>query len=566
MKCLTCGFDNRTGVRFCENCGEELVIPVSEIKASQDQACKACGTGNSPDFLFCENCGAPLNAEPVASPVSIAKVQFIYCPNCGRKNSSEHRFCEACGTSLTDDGMAIQAPPRKKSSLTKWVLVGFGLAGLIALSVLFASQGTITPTTAVQPDYQEPEQMPVYAPETTDDNTQSQSPEVASTDAPETEPPQAAGDNSTEPAQSDSQNSQSEPPAFEPPPLPADPPKLDMDTYDPLSCENCGGGGSTDDVDHDGLQDWVEEYIGQTFAPYFVLDAHEVWWRPCFGLHEVSDNICINVDQEIKPLNFLYQVRPGTINGEPYALLVITVLYDIDYAPPTYVNSILWHYGDTETVELYIRCWSADCNEPLQGYWIDGMVINRHSEGFWYDASNFTMVDAYGQTPSDGSATHPMVFVSAGKHGAYSSLWECNHTEIEGGVDEHCSLGYVGVPPLWGWPVNVGEINYPNMAAEVFINNIYPNEKVWDFNYEFCGGQVLPAFGGNGELLFGVGSILGISDFFIPFWEDKYVPVCAGSIASKWYPFDVVDFNNIDPFTGQPVPVRHRPPFNSVYP
>lgn len=56
MKCKQCGFDNRVGVKFCENCGESLV-------EKKGIFCQNCGHKNRPGVSYCEECGAALSAE-----------------------------------------------------------------------------------------------------------------------------------------------------------------------------------------------------------------------------------------------------------------------------------------------------------------------------------------------------------------------------------------------------------------------------------------------------------------------------------------------------------------------
>jgi class 3 adenylate cyclase/tetratricopeptide (TPR) repeat protein len=53
MRCPQCGFDNRPGVRFCEQCGAKL-----------EQTCPACGASVPPDRKFCGACGQLLAPKP----------------------------------------------------------------------------------------------------------------------------------------------------------------------------------------------------------------------------------------------------------------------------------------------------------------------------------------------------------------------------------------------------------------------------------------------------------------------------------------------------------------------
>ena len=51
MRCPQCTFENRAGVRFCEECGGAL-----------EHLCPACGTAVPPDRKFCGGCGQTLGA------------------------------------------------------------------------------------------------------------------------------------------------------------------------------------------------------------------------------------------------------------------------------------------------------------------------------------------------------------------------------------------------------------------------------------------------------------------------------------------------------------------------
>jgi hypothetical protein len=53
MQCPQCQFDNREGIRFCEECGAKL-----------EQVWPACGTAVPPGHKFCGECGARLSAVP----------------------------------------------------------------------------------------------------------------------------------------------------------------------------------------------------------------------------------------------------------------------------------------------------------------------------------------------------------------------------------------------------------------------------------------------------------------------------------------------------------------------
>lgn len=66
MRCASCGFENRTLAKFCEECGGMLV-----------RACPACGHEVSASAKFCSECGAPLSGPPPgAAPAASAPIKY----------------------------------------------------------------------------------------------------------------------------------------------------------------------------------------------------------------------------------------------------------------------------------------------------------------------------------------------------------------------------------------------------------------------------------------------------------------------------------------------------------
>ncbi len=84
MQCNQCGFDNRAGVKFCEECGTELPKPAG-------MTCENCGFENRPGVRFCEECAHEL-----------IQLEKIICPHCRFENRPGIRFCEECGQPLED--------------------------------------------------------------------------------------------------------------------------------------------------------------------------------------------------------------------------------------------------------------------------------------------------------------------------------------------------------------------------------------------------------------------------------------------------------------------------------
>lgn len=59
MICPVCGFNNRQGVRFCEQCGTEL-IGATGVHPAQSTTCVACGAVNTIGMRYCGQCGGDL--------------------------------------------------------------------------------------------------------------------------------------------------------------------------------------------------------------------------------------------------------------------------------------------------------------------------------------------------------------------------------------------------------------------------------------------------------------------------------------------------------------------------
>nr|MBA2264574.1 zinc-ribbon domain-containing protein [Chloroflexota bacterium] len=56
MLCASCGTENRTGSRFCDNCGAALA-----------SACPSCGEPNRSDARFCASCGHAFSTDAPAA-------------------------------------------------------------------------------------------------------------------------------------------------------------------------------------------------------------------------------------------------------------------------------------------------------------------------------------------------------------------------------------------------------------------------------------------------------------------------------------------------------------------
>lgn len=65
MKCINCGHENRKGVKFCEECGQQLV-------ENTLRTCPNCGHLNRAGVKFCEECGTALAGGTAAAAAPAA--------------------------------------------------------------------------------------------------------------------------------------------------------------------------------------------------------------------------------------------------------------------------------------------------------------------------------------------------------------------------------------------------------------------------------------------------------------------------------------------------------------
>lgn len=153
--CSACGYANIAGEMFCENCGVQLapvasvppppptpmgppapIADSNQVESAQANDCMNCGYPNKPGDQFCDNCGthlvpasafppseAPAPPPPAEPPQSIptpgAEISVDECPNCGHSTAADEQFCLNCGFQLTEtqsaapsvQSQAPSAPP-----------------------------------------------------------------------------------------------------------------------------------------------------------------------------------------------------------------------------------------------------------------------------------------------------------------------------------------------------------------------------------------------------------------------------------------------------------------------
>ncbi len=86
--CPTCGADNPSGAKFCNECGSSLA-----------QVCASCGTSNAPGAKFCGECGATLQTDATTQPPPVAEaerrlVSVLFADLVGFTTASETRDAE----------------------------------------------------------------------------------------------------------------------------------------------------------------------------------------------------------------------------------------------------------------------------------------------------------------------------------------------------------------------------------------------------------------------------------------------------------------------------------------
>jgi hypothetical protein len=82
-RCSKCGTPARAGVKFCPQCGGQVVQP-------NVPTCPSCHKPNAPGTAFCVDCGTPLAATAQPQPTT--------CPKCGATVAG--KFCGACGSKV----------------------------------------------------------------------------------------------------------------------------------------------------------------------------------------------------------------------------------------------------------------------------------------------------------------------------------------------------------------------------------------------------------------------------------------------------------------------------------
>ena len=85
--CPKCGKEFDEDIKFCSDCGTELLAPNS---------CPNCGAEVAKDSKFCPKCGAKLT-------------HVKKCKECGFETAEDFEFCPKCGKSLDEQYVSNSA-------------------------------------------------------------------------------------------------------------------------------------------------------------------------------------------------------------------------------------------------------------------------------------------------------------------------------------------------------------------------------------------------------------------------------------------------------------------------
>jgi hypothetical protein len=332
---------------------------------------------------------------------------------------------------------------------------------------------------------------------------------------------------------------------------------------DPVRVSSAGGGHpcTDQDSDCDGVTNDLEMWIATTFAPTYYLDEEEGVDTVAFPSQVTSDVTCVWQGTEEETVQFggddylmtivtaweedyleylsATSIALGIFDRGPWALMwdvtqgagsLITtgdlgVLPSLENMGETASNTATlglaeditnpehWtktedfvHFGDTERLRLCIRASDRPFDGALApGEHSDPYVGRDHPRYFHIMSLEFrrhggthsylTQDIAYWEATS-----RPVVLVSEGKHGQYTSLDECRTwTAHKGGIEsiswsEDCSYltdSPGGVLRPYEWPafesLNVGERLYPHEPE--IIETLFPGERAWGSDDFFCGGH-----------------------------------------------------------------------------
>lgn len=532
-ECNSCGFTNRSGVRFCEGCGQRFDRPSAQV------TCPACGHGNDAAYRFCEECGASFT-------VLIADTAVAPAP----EPTPVRR--EPVPESRPTTTAAPPAPRTRRWPKVAAAIVVVGIAGGGAW--LASQQPWQDDTTNDFAQAKEPPPTPSPAPpETTPQESQSGStpPDTEAMTRPTTRATTAAPTTISTAETSDSITEIT----------PGDI-VIEFEEREPSDLQFAAAGSQGEppvqafgltappDSDVDGIADWIEEWVVETFAPIYVFDEHEPsgasQWAFQSGPGFTPTVLSIGGFQLMIPfppasehpsnnMAFAWQVSPipapNAVSSNPSVAITIVALYRNDWVDlGNSAGGSWWHYGDTERMRIFVDISGPYCDGQVltpdcltSGYYnYVRMTLNRHHETAWYEASQLRYL------PDSLGRYHLAAFVSEGKHAVYTDYRECEDAKVVGPVHENCDHGHIWQDVDFMMGLNVGEAGSQainQLAAVPEFASIFGSagdERAWDPNWRFCGGYNISA--ADRDRTNDVLSFFGQTS-----------PMCAGPVGNKWY-------------------------------
>ncbi|MGY6223303.1 double zinc ribbon domain-containing protein [Faecalibacterium duncaniae] len=102
MTCKNCGYENQSGVRYCQRCGEYLkpkATLAQEIKSWDFRSLAGSGRRdvNIAPLFTAPDSEASVKKHQTPSPVDPMPDGRWYCPDCGTLNAASGRSCKNCG-------------------------------------------------------------------------------------------------------------------------------------------------------------------------------------------------------------------------------------------------------------------------------------------------------------------------------------------------------------------------------------------------------------------------------------------------------------------------------------
>lgn len=145
MNCKNCGAQIGDGMKFCENCGAEIVVEevaveetalnettqpaedVADNTQSEEKAlCKNCGVPVEEGSMFCPQCGAKYE-----DAAQVEATNPAFCENCGAEVEAGLEYCENCGVKIGGE-----AEPKAKALLS--VLKKVNIPVIVAIILIIS--------------------------------------------------------------------------------------------------------------------------------------------------------------------------------------------------------------------------------------------------------------------------------------------------------------------------------------------------------------------------------------------------------------------------------------------